>query len=102
MSKMGLNKSNYCAALLVCLLTICLASCSRHGPKVERFIINNVKPRCDVNGQILDAHGGCLQFFDGRFYLYGNHFGTNKDDTSPNCPLAAYSSPNLVDWTYEG
>ena len=88
--------------MVVYFLAIFLASCSRQPPKVETVTINNVNPRCDVNGQILDAHGGCLQYFGDRFYLYGNHFGTNKDETKPNCPLVAYSSSNLMEWTYEG
>jgi hypothetical protein len=78
-----------------------MVSCSR-SPKMETVTINNVKPRPDVNGEIIDAHGGCLQFFDGRFYLYGMHFGTNHNDTRPNCPLVVYSSSNLMDWTFEG
>lgn len=43
-----------------------------------------------------------MQFFDGLFYLYGNAFGTNKDEKAFDCPFVVYSSPDLVDWTYEG
>ncbi len=43
-----------------------------------------------------------MQFFNGRFYLYGNRLGTNRVDSILNCPFAVYSSPNLRDWTNEG
>jgi beta-xylosidase len=64
--------------------------------------INNIEPRRDVDGKIIDAHGGCLQFFDGRFYLYGTAFGTNENGLALNCPFRVYSSPDLERWTYEG
>src|SRR6185312_14599524 len=37
--------------------------------------INNTQPRRDINGEIIDAHDGCLQFFNGRYYLYGTAYG---------------------------
>jgi hypothetical protein len=73
--------------------------------KPERFqtvTINNIKPRRDVAGKIIDAHGGCLQFFEGRYYLYGTAFGTNENSLALNCPFRVYSSPDLERWTYEG
>lgn len=54
-----------------------------------------------MTGEILDAHGGCLQFFKGRFYLYGTAFGTNRDYAGLNS-LVVYSSPDLANWTREG
>ena len=69
---------------------------------MEKIVIDNLSPRLDVNGQIVDAHGGCLQFFDGSYYLYGSAFGTNSVDTAWNCPFSVYSSSNLRDWTYQG
>lgn len=64
--------------------------------------INNIEPRRDVTGEIIDAHGGCLQFFNGRFYLYGTAFGTNESGLALNCPFRVYSSPDLERWIYEG
>lgn len=85
---------------LACFLVIFAVSC-RQSPKVETVTISNTEPRLDVNGRIVDAHGGCLQFFNGRFYLYGSAFGTNQSYAAWNCPFAVYSSPNLKDWTFE-
>jgi len=62
--------------------------------------IDNVKPRRDVNGEIIDAHDGCLQFFDGRFYLYGTAYG--KTDGFTNNDYRVYSSPDMEHWTFEG
>jgi Glycosyl hydrolases family 43 len=102
MLKMHPHKPNFYGHALACILMVFLVSCSRHTPKTQTFTINNVNPRLDVDGQSIDAHGGCMQFFNGRFYLYGNAFGTNHDDKLFNCPFAVYSSPNMVDWKLEG
>ena len=83
------------------LLAVFLASCGRQSPRLETVTIDNVQPRRDVNGLIIDAHGGCLQFFNGRFYLYGTAFGTNNDYAGSNS-LVVYSSPDLSAWTLEG
>jgi Glycosyl hydrolases family 43 len=89
------------SGILACFLMIFLVSCSRQSPRVETVTIDNVAPRRDVTGQIIDAHGGCVQFFNGRFYLYGTAFGTNKEYSGINS-LAVYSSPDLKDWKLEG
>ena len=70
--------------------------------RFQTATINNIEPRRDVAGEIIDAHGGCLQLFDGRFYLYGTAFGTNESSLALNCPFRVYSSPDLERWTYEG
>jgi Glycosyl hydrolases family 43 len=100
MPKMRPYNLNFYGHLLACILPLFIVSCSRQ-PKMEKIIIDNLSPRCDVNGQIIDAHGGCLQYFNGYYYLYGSRFGTNHDPTVP-CPFSVYSSPNLRDWTDRG
>ena len=70
--------------------------------RFQTATINNIEPRRDVAGEIIDAHGGCLQFFEGRYYLYGTAFGTNESSTALNCPFRVYSSPDLERWTYAG
>ena len=98
---MRLHKFNFYGLFLACLLPVVIISCSRK-PKTEKILIDNTNARRDVDGQIIDAHGGCLQFFDGSYYLYGNQLGTNHGDLFLNCPFSAYSSPNLRDWTARG
>jgi len=62
------------ALLLAAVTTSCAQMRPRQGaepkPMVFRTVtINNLEPRCDLTGEIVDAHDGCLQFFGGRYYL---------------------------------
>lgn len=59
----------------------------------------------DTDGRPIQAHGGMIAEFDGKWYWYGE----NKD--RDNCPgttrvdvvgVSCYSSDNLKDWKYEG
>jgi len=50
---------------------------------------------------MINAHRGCLQFFAGRFYLYGIAFGPD-DTTTTTQPIVGYSSPDLQKWTFDG
>jgi hypothetical protein len=96
--------------LAVFLAVGTLACNDRHRPpdggtptrRLQTVTINNSMPRRDVSGNIIDAHGGGLQYFNGRFYLYGTAYGTNDNSLALNCPFRVYSSPDLEQWTYEG
>ena|ERR1700677_285256 len=90
------------AGILVCLLIVFTFFYNRQTPKAQTFTVSNTEPRRDVTGQIIDAHRGCLQFFNGIFYLYGTAFGTNQDGAAKGLSFAVYSSPDLKKWTYEG
>ena len=59
----------------------------------------------DINGNDIQAHGGCIIEHNGIWYWYGE----NKD--AENCPgmnrvdvigVSCYSSTDLVNWKYEG
>lgn len=74
------------------------------SPGVQRFppvVINNIEPRRDVAGEIVDAHDGCLQFFAGRYYLYGTAYG-HTAGFSINNRFRVYSSADLQQWRWEG
>jgi len=77
-------------------------SCDGKRPeeKARAVTINNVEPRRDVAGEIIDAHDGCIQFFNGHYYLYGTAYG--KSDGFTNNSFRVYSSPDLGEWTLEG
>jgi hypothetical protein len=99
------------SAALAFLLAALTISCDRTnrpgvaGLEPKRFqtvAINNVEPRRDVTGAIIDAHDGCLQFFAGRYYLYGTAYGRNASYDSISNHYRVYSSPDLGRWTYEG
>ena len=87
-------------------LPVVIVSCSQkedvHPAASVQVTIDNIQPRRDVNGQIIDAHGGCLQFFDGKFYLYGTAYGLRKDSLETNNYFCVYSSPDLEHWTPAG
>jgi hypothetical protein len=99
------------AALALVFLAVFTVSCGdrdqshKAGPGrkgLQTVTINNVEPRRDVTGEIIDAHDGCLQFFDGRFYLYGTSYATNKGYNTTANRYRVYSSPDLEQWTLEG
>lgn len=71
------------------------------GPAAKPVKIDNASPRRDVTGKIIDAHDGCLQFFDGKFYLYGTAYGTNDGYGTSN-RYRVYTSPDLGEWTLVG
>ena len=63
--------------------------------------VSNVVPRRDIDGNILDAHDGCLQKFGGRYYLYGTAYGKTDGFGKAN-RYRCYSSPDLMSWKLEG
>lgn len=67
----------------------------------RRITIQNIQPRRDIHGRIIDCHDGCLRFFRGRFYLYGTRYGATDGFTSANT-YVCYSSEDLVRWTPHG
>jgi beta-xylosidase len=63
--------------------------------------VENTVPRRDVDGNVIDAHDGCLQFFEGRYYLYGTAYGKTAGFTI-NSRYRVYSSVDLEHWLFEG
>lgn len=73
-----------------------------HAPVQKLTVtINNVDPRLDENGNILDVHDGSLEVFNGRFYLYGTHYG-DTDGLGNLNRYVCYSSSDLTHWHFEG
>ena len=89
--------------LLAFILMVFTVGCDgKHELKnIKPVTIDNVEPRRAVTGEIIDAHDGCLQFFNGRCYLYGTAYGTNDGYNTAN-RFRVYSSPDLERWTLEG
>jgi hypothetical protein len=91
------------------LLAVCLTSCAHvrqpHGAesktRFQAIAVNNVEPRRDITGEIVDAHDGCLHFFGGRYYLYGTAYGKSAG-FGINNRFRVYSSPDLRRWQFEG
>ena len=70
-------------------------------PQFAKVEIDNGQPRRDASGEIIDAHDGCLKYFDGRYYLYGTAYGKSAG-YSINNRFRVYSSRNLKDWRFDG
>ena len=70
-------------------------------PTYGNVTINNELPRRDTSGLIVDAHDGNLQFFAGRYYLYGTAYGKTAG-FSINNRFRVYSSVDLEHWRFEG
>ncbi len=46
--------------------------------------INNVIPRRDTDGNILDAHDGSVFLYDDLYYYYGPSYGLCKEPPGPS------------------
>lgn len=64
-------------------------------------IISNTVAGTDTDGNIIDAHDGCLELFQGTFYLYGTRYGKTDGFTKAN-RYVCYSSTNLTQWRFIG
>jgi len=88
--------------LTLLLLAGAAAFLKAESPSKTRIVtIGNTEPRRDVDGNIIDAHGGCLHFFEGRYYLYGEAYGKTAGYTIDN-RFRVYSSVDLTHWKFEG
>ena len=63
----------------------------------------------DVDGNDIQAHGGCIMHFGDMYYWYGENKGTDNCVAAEGrlnrvdvIGISCYSSANLVDWKYEG
>jgi hypothetical protein len=87
--------------LLLALLLVAPQLLRAQKPSYRNVAIQNELPRRDTSGSIVDAHDGNLQFFAGRYYLYGTAYGKTAG-FSINNRFRVYSSADLEHWTFEG
>jgi hypothetical protein len=60
--------------------------------------IDNVLPRYDTNGSIVDAHDGRIIKFGNTYYWYGTAYG-NTDGYGTTNVFRCYKSADLTTWT---
>ncbi|UJR16508.1 hypothetical protein I4U23_003410 [Adineta vaga] len=73
----------------------------------KQVIISNVLPRLDINGNIVNAHDGCLVKFNKTYFMYGTVYDECHQSTTIcdgicgyiNNTFALYTSSDLVSWT---
>lgn len=56
----------------------------------------------DDNGVHINAHGGGILFYEGRYFWYGEHKIAGEAGNRAMVGIRVYSSENLYDWTDEG
>jgi len=66
----------------------------------KSVIVSNLRPRTDTEGQIVDAHDGCINQMDGVFYWYGTSYGNTSGFQKSNF-YQCYSSTDLTNWKKE-
>lgn len=54
----------------------------------------------DNNGNHINAHGGGLMYYNDKYYWFGEHKGERSNAALVG--VTSYSSPDLINWTYEG
>lgn len=103
---------------LLILFAIFIGSCgqqnksSQQGDTTPEKLIIPGEKWLDIDGNMINAHGGGVLYYDGTYYWYGEYKG---DSTywNPKVPswecyrteaggVACYSSQNLVNWKFEG
>lgn len=84
--------------ILICLLLGIILFQAFFQEKIA--VINNLEPRRDTDGRIIDAHDGRLMKFGKKFYLYGVSYGSGNG-MSKNY-FTVYSSSDLMHWTKHG
>ena len=65
----------------------------------------NIKPGeiwPDNNGVHINAHGGGILFYDGKYYWFGEHKIEGEKGNKAWVGVHCYSSKNLTDWKDEG
>jgi len=95
------------AAKLIC---ICLLSVA--GARSQQVYIRPGKVWNDQSGRPINAHGGGILLFEGRYYWYGEIKSgptwrvpdiKSWEDYRVNAGgISCYSSVDLIHWTYEG
>ena len=76
---------------------ICLVSCIT-AVYSSSITINNVTPRYDTNGKIIDAHDGRIIKFGNTYYWYGTAYGNTDGYVTTNV-FTCYKSTDLTAWT---
>jgi len=56
----------------------------------------------DNNGIHINAHGGGMLFYDGRYYWFGEHKTEGRAGNKANVGVHCYSSDDLYHWKDEG
>lgn len=56
----------------------------------------------DTNGEVINAHGGGILEYQGKYYWYGEHRDAGKKQYATWQGVRCYSSDDLIQWRNEG
>lgn len=94
----GSSLSYRAAVLFTFSITSALSSGEAGTSRSVVTFNNRQRLLFDVDGRQIDAYGSKVNFFDGKYYLYGNSFSAKGVAYG----IKSYSSVDLVNWKYEG
>ena len=85
------------------ILVLCFFSSFVNAQLTNEKIIKSGTRWMDASGKIINAHGGCVVFYDGIYYWYGEEKveGLSEREHADG-GIHCYASNNLVDWHDQG
>ncbi len=93
--------------ILVALNLFSMSSCAVKEKQAEKAKVENTgfesgKFWYDADSVHINAHGGGIMFYEGRYYWYGEHKTTGREGNTSVVGLRCYSSDDLYNWKNEG
>jgi Glycosyl hydrolases family 43 len=81
----------------ICALAFGISQSLSANSSAEVTFVNGKGFLFDTDGNHLDAYGSKVNYFDGKYYLYGNSFS----EKGSSYGIKSYSSIDLINWKYE-
>lgn len=84
---------------------------AQSAAKTDAGVITNGEVWLDTDGNPINAHGAGMLYHNGRYYLYGEYkkgetilpdWATWECYRTDVTGIGCYSSPDMVNWTFEG
>lgn len=99
MAKFSLNGVVAMACIVLVLLPSGASAQSKASPDKSKVMVSD-RVWNDVDGNYINAHGGGVLPYEGRYYWFGEHRPAKGFSTEVG--VTCYSSKDLRDWKYEG
>ncbi|MBP1616526.1 MAG: hypothetical protein H6Q14_353 [Bacteroidetes bacterium] len=81
------------------IFSYCLSPMNRLNANTSYSSFRPGKLWFDTDGNIINAHGGGVLFYDGKYYWYGEHKSENSNAALVG--VTCYSSLDLYNWKFE-
>ena len=105
---MKVPASKFLSGYLLFIAILCTVSCTNnHGKEIIQKAVWR-----DTDGNVINAHGGGMLYYNNMYYWYGESKGDSTyrlgKVTTWECyraeagGISCYSSKNLTDWKFEG